>query len=193
MLLEERMRPNKRMIPNIITALRLVGSICLFFVEPFSPLFFAVYTICGVSDVVDGTVARLLDCESEFGAKLDSVSDMTFYSAMIIRIFPVLLENVPLAIWLVGISIVILRVISYIVAAIKYRRFASIHSYGNKLTGAAVFAIPYLSGLFPIEYVCAAVCVVALAATCEELTIHLISKKYDPEMKSLLLYLIKKR
>lgn len=186
------MRLDRSIIPNGITAIRLAGSVCLFFVEPFSKLFFIVYTVCGISDVVDGTIARLLGCVTDFGAKLDSVSDMTFYAVMILRIFPMLLDDLPLAVWIFAVSIALLRISSYLVAAIKYHRFASIHSYGNKLTGAAVFLIPYLGSIFSLTNVCGAVCVIAFLATLEELTIHIISASYDPNMKSILMFLPKK-
>ena len=70
-------------IPNFITMLRILGTICLFFVEPFTVAFFVIYSLAGITDVLDGFVARRLKATSEFGAKLDSASDLVFYAAMI--------------------------------------------------------------------------------------------------------------
>ena len=54
---------------------------------------FIVYSVCGVSDVVDGTLARLTGSESSFGAKLDSIADILFYGVMILRLFPLLCQT----------------------------------------------------------------------------------------------------
>ena len=74
--------------PNICTFIRIVGTLCLFLTEPLTLPFFIVYGICGVSDVVDGTLARLTNTETAFGAKLDSIADILFYGVMIIRLLP---------------------------------------------------------------------------------------------------------
>lgn len=187
---EEQMQFDKKMIPNTITSVRIAGSIALLFTRPFSPIFFVVYTICGLSDVIDGTLARLMKCESDLGAKLDSVADLVFYAAMFMKIFPFLLEKLPLILWIGAIAVILIRICSYTVAAIKYHRFASIHSYANKLTGAAVFCIPYLSRFFPITAVCTFVLFIGLFATCEELFIHVFSGRYNPEVKSV--FMLKK-
>ena len=43
-----------------------------------SPTFYAVYIIAGISDVLDGLVARKLNLQSSFGEKLDTVADICF-------------------------------------------------------------------------------------------------------------------
>ena len=48
----------KKHIANSVTGTRVLGSILLAFVPVFSVPFYAVYLICGLSDMVDGTIAR---------------------------------------------------------------------------------------------------------------------------------------
>ena len=83
-------------------------------------------------------------------------------------------------------AIIFVRLTAYITAAVKYHRFASLHTWMNKLTGALVFLLPYVllvsSG---VEY-CWAVCMVAFAASAEELAIHLLRTDYLAERKSFL-------
>ena len=56
----------------------------------------------------------------------------------------------------------------------------------NKLTGAAVFLLPYvLFSIFGVVYSWA-VCILAFAASVEELAIHLLRADYIPERKSFL-------
>ena len=66
-------------LPNFLTALRIAGAACLLFITPLSPAFFIVYTFCGISDVLDGVIARASHSTTEFGAKLDSAADLLFY------------------------------------------------------------------------------------------------------------------
>lgn len=172
---------------NTITLLRISGTAVLLFLRPFSPAFFVVYTLTGVTDVLDGFVARKTGTASDFGAKLDSVADLLFYGVMLLKIFPVLWHTLPKKIWW-GVALVLfLRVCSYTTAAIRYHRFASLHTYLNKLTGASIFCVPYfLPASFGVVY-CFGVCVVALLAVIEELTLHLLPHGYGAGRKSIFL------
>ena len=52
------MRVNSKFIPNFITLIRIIGTSLLIFTEPFSNIFFILYFLCGVSDTLDGYIAR---------------------------------------------------------------------------------------------------------------------------------------
>lgn len=181
---------NKKNIPNCITSVRLLGAAALFFIKPFSLLFYIVYTLCGVTDVLDGMAARKLDASSELGSLLDSIADLIFYTAMLIYVIPYLWKRVPVGIWYTVGIIIILRVISYTTAGIKYHRFASLHTYGNKITGFYVFTLPYTILLPNQTAVCIVGCVLGMLSTLEELMIHLASSSYDPKAKTIL-YLLR--
>ena len=168
----------KKNIPNYITAVRILGTIGLLFLKPFTVEFFVLYTVCGVSDVLDGTLARAFGITSTIGAKLDSAADLSYYAVMVIKIFPVLLERLPLSLWCVVIADVLMRVVSYSFVAIKYHRFSSMHTYMNKLTGFAVFTIPYYINTdfaVPLAFVGASI---AGIAAVEELILHFTRKEY---------------
>ncbi|MBR5307591.1 MAG: CDP-alcohol phosphatidyltransferase family protein [Clostridia bacterium] len=171
-------------IPNYITAVRIIGALCLFFTPPLSSVFFVVYTLSGISDVLDGFMARKLGAVSEFGSRLDSASDIIFYSAMITRLFPILWARLPIFIWIsVGIYAA-LRLAAYLVAALKFGRFASLHTLLNKASTLAVFFVPYLiNGSFLTPY-CAALCTLGIASSLEELVIHLKSDSYNAGEKN---------
>lgn len=173
-------------VANGITGLRILGTLALSALKPLSPAFFGVYTLTGVTDALDGWVARKTGTASEFGAKLDSWADLLFYAVMIGRLFPVLFRLLPGEIWWAVLGIVCVRLCAYIVAGIKYRTFASLHTWFNKLTGMAVFLIPYLLTTPLAEGYCWGVCAVAGLASAEELAIHLRQPVYDPDRKSLL-------
>lgn len=172
-------------LPNGITFLRIVGALVLIGLSPLSPAFFIVYSICGLSDVADGFVARATGQQSEFGAKLDSLSDLLFYAMMLIKILPILWVLLPKPIWIFVGAILAIRLTAYLVAALRYQRFASLHTYMNKATGLVLFAVPYcLHFPFAVGY-CGFVCVVAAGASVEELMIHLLAKQYTPNTKTI--------
>ena len=174
----------KKNIPNIITSLRILGTLCIIFLTPLKLPFFIAYTATGATDVLDGLIARLSHTTSDFGAKLDSVADLLFYSVSLIKLLPILWKTLPRFIWIIVALILILRIISYIVSAVKFRKFASHHTILNKITGVSVFAIPYFM-LSPFAtFYCFAVCFVGFLSTAEDLYIHISAQSYDSNIKS---------
>ena len=173
-------------LPNLLTLTRMAGGLALFFLPPVTPAFFMVYTVSGVSDGLDGFAARRLGLASEFGAKLDSASDLIFFSAMLLRVLPLLWAQLPTAIWYFVGAILLIRMGAYLAAALKYRRFASLHTWMNKLTGFSLFFLPYLLGTGALLPYSAAVCLIAGLGSAEELLLHLTARDYDPNRKSII-------
>lgn len=64
-------------IPNLITIARLilVPLVIMMIIQQNWQLAFAIFVIAGVSDAVDGFLARKLDMRSELGAYLDPIAD----------------------------------------------------------------------------------------------------------------------
>ena len=84
-------------LPNLLSAARIFGSAAMPMMSPDSLPFWTVYVLCGVSDIMDGALARRFHAESRTGAMLDSVGDLLFVTAVLIRIFP--LVSVPAWLW----------------------------------------------------------------------------------------------
>lgn len=175
----------KKNVANVLTSFRLVGSLGLIFLEPLSVAFYVLYSLCGLTDALDGAAARKWGGESEFGARLDSVADFTFYTVMMVKVLPRLLELLPQKFWICLGGVAAARVVSYTVAAVKFRRFASQHTWLNKLTGLLVFGVPYLMGQSWFAGYAWLVWTAAALGAAEELTIHITSREYRPERKSL--------
>ena len=161
---------------DAVTMLRMVGTLGLAFLNPGTLWFFAVYTITGLTDVLDGWLARKTGTESDFGAKLDSIADLLFYTVVLPRLFPVMWEKLPVQIWYAVAGIFLVRLAAYFTAAIKYRRFASLHTRLNKLTGGAIFLLPHILAISTGVVYSWTVCALACAASLEELVIHLHQK-----------------
>lgn len=107
-------------LPNCITMSRIILSIALLVIHTFSPMFFVIYTYCGVSDVLDGFFARKFNLSSENGARLDSISDIIFYGITAVKIMPSLFGVLMPPIWWLIAVVLVIRIISYAVAMIKY-------------------------------------------------------------------------
>ena len=129
--------------PNIITATRIIGAIVLIFLDIETIPFYIVYGVCGVSDAVDGFVARRTGCVTSFGRKLDSAADLVFYAAMAYKMLIPLLNALTTAVKITVLVLLIIRLIIYIVGALRFKTFVSSHSLLNKATGLIVFLIPY--------------------------------------------------
>ena len=63
---------------DIVTLFRMAGTLLLVFLQPLSAGFFLVYSLTGVTDVLDGWIARKTKTASDFGARLDSIADLLY-------------------------------------------------------------------------------------------------------------------
>lgn len=173
-------------IADTITSVRMVSSLFLLFLPLHSAGFLAVYTFTGLTDILDGWLARKKGIATDFGARLDSIADLMFYGVVLLRLFPVLWQTLPVAIWYAVAVIFLVRLAAYAVAAVKYHRFASLHTWLNKLTGIGVFLLPYVLAVSTGIVYSWAVCILAFSASLEELAIHFYRKEYQADRKSIL-------
>lgn len=183
--MDENQIKHKLNVADYITLLRIAGTVLLLALKPLSTEFFIIYALTGVTDVLDGWIARKLKTAGDFGARLDSISDLLFYTVILVRLLPILIDKMPNGIWYVVAVIICIRVSAYITAAVKYRRFASLHTYLNKFTGVTVFLIPFFLITDHAVVFCHIVCAVALISSLEELIIHIRSNNYCPKVKSI--------
>ena len=183
--MDENQNNHRLNVADIITFFRIAGTIPLAVLKPLSAEFFCLYALTGVTDVLDGFIARKTKTAGDFGARLDSIADLLFYTVILIRILPILLTKLPHGIWYAVAAVLCIRVSAYVTAAVKYRRFASLHTYFNKLTGAAVFLIPFLLVTDYAVAFCRIVSVVAISSSLEELVIHIRSQAYCSNAKSI--------
>ena len=171
---------------DTVTAVRMAASLFLLFLPLKSPGFFAVYTLAGLTDALDGWLARRTGTTGDFGARLDSIADLLFYGAVLIRLFPVLYRTLPRGVWYAAAGVLLVRLAAYGTAAIKYHCFAPLHTRLNKLTGAAVFLLPYVLAISTGAVYSWAVCALAFASSLEELVLHLCRTSYQADVKSIL-------
>ena len=140
-------------IPNIITAFRFLGAACLLLCNPAGTAFWIIYGLCGVSDILDGYLARKLYAESKTGAVLDSVADICFVACCAIRLIPVV--RIPTWLWIWAGAIIVIKLVNQFSALIVSKGFCFPHTTANKRTGLLLFiTVPTVSwSIVPIAIV----------------------------------------
>lgn len=170
---------------NILTGLRIACAALLPLTGPLSPAFFALYALCGVSDMLDGYIARKYQCASPLGAALDSIADFVFLAAALLSLIPAL----PWAgwmLWWAG-AIALMRFVSLSVGWLKFRTPAFLHTHANKAAGAALFLLPFMIPLTGLTAPVVIACTVASLSALEELAILLKSESLDRNAPGLFL------
>jgi CDP-diacylglycerol--glycerol-3-phosphate 3-phosphatidyltransferase len=169
-------------IPNFISISRIIFSLILIFIKPLSIAFYAIYIICGFSDIIDGFISRRTGTTSILGAKLDSMADMIMAAVLLLVLYPIVNPATKIVIWIIAIGII--RLASIIVALKRYKTFASIHTYGNKITGILLFIFPILLPYIHTTMLMHIVCVVASISAIEEFIIQLTSSQLQINKQS---------
>ena len=142
-------------LPNIITLLRIAGSLGLLLCDVAGVVFWIIYGLCGISDIADGWLARKLKCVTKTGALLDSVADICFVACCVWKLLPIL--DLPQWLWLWAGVIVAIKVVNQIFALVMYGRCRFPHTAANKATGFLLFiSVPMvLWSIVPIIIVAA--------------------------------------
>ena len=129
-------------IANYISISRGIMSILLLIPETFSIAFYIIYIYCGISDMLDGFIARKSKNESKLGARLDSVSDIIFVIVAMIKILPILNLTNGIIIW--GVAIVYIKIVNVTCSYIYYKKIVLPHTTANKITGFILFIAPFI-------------------------------------------------
>ena len=151
---------------NIVTSLRIVCSIALLFCPIFSSAFYVLYLTAGVSDMVDGWIARRTHTASELGAKLDTIADIVFVIVCLVKLLPILDIPVWLYVW-IGV-IALIKIINIISGFVVQKRFVAVHSTMNKVVGLLLFVFPLSISFLDLKYTAAIVCIFATFAAAQE-------------------------
>lgn len=161
--------------------MRIIFSAILLFINPLSILFFIFYIFCGISDVLDGYIARSMGVTSRLGATLDSMADAIFYGVILSIFLPVL--NIPFWIFTWITAIVFIRLISLGVGFYRYHAFVFLHTYANKVAGFILFCFPIMYKELGLIITACIICGFGSISAIEELIINLTSKYLNRDIK----------
>lgn len=151
---------------NMISGIRILCSIALLFCPVFSPAFYALYITAGVSDMIDGTVARKTGTVSEFGSKLDTAADFVMIVVCLIKLIPVVHIPTWLLIWIIVIAVI--KAINLISGYVMRKELVALHTVMNKVTGILLFVLPLTLTFIDLKYSGVFVSAVATFAAIQE-------------------------
>ncbi len=170
-------------IANALTILRIILSVSLPFLPPLQTAFLLVYAVCGITDALDGFIARKTHTQSKLGARLDSAADFALVAAMIVSLYPVVKLPAGTIVWILAIAVI--RFAAAGVSLKKHKTFASLHTYANKLTGFLIFLFPFFLPVLTTTVIAWILCGVATLSAVEELLIQITGKMLNLDRKSI--------
>lgn len=164
-----------KLLANLITSIRILCSLAILFCPVFSVAFYSLYITAGISDMIDGWVARKTNTASAFGAKFDTIADIIFVAVCLIKLLPVMEIPVWLYVW-IGL-VAIIKAINVVSGFVVQKQFVAVHSVMNKITGTLLFLFPLTLSFINIKYSATVVCIIATFATIQEG--HFIRTKFS--------------
>ena len=153
-------------LANILTGCRILGSILLRIFPAFSTAFYIIYLFCGFTDMIDGTIARRTNSVSKFGSQLDTVADLVFVVASIVKLLPAL--RIPGWLWIWSGVIAVIKIVNILWGYLAKRQFIAMHTVMNKVTGFLLFLLPLTKSFVELKYTAIIVCAVATCSAIQE-------------------------
>jgi CDP-diacylglycerol--glycerol-3-phosphate 3-phosphatidyltransferase len=156
----------KKYFANLITSLRIVFSIALLFLKPLSHIFIILYIAAGITDMIDGTVARENGTVSKFGSKLDTVADLVMVVVCLIKLIPVIHIPSWLVVWIILIAMI--KTANLITGYVVRKEVVALHTVMNKLTGLFLFLLPLTLSFIDLKYSGSIVSILATVAAIQD-------------------------
>ena len=115
-------------------------AVALPFVQFAPAVFWTLYLLCGLSDILDGAVARLTGTVSRLGERLDTLADIVFVAVWMVLFIPAI--NVGRWLWIWTGVIALIKVVNVISGLAMKKGFVAKHTPANKATGILLFILP---------------------------------------------------
>lgn len=151
---------------NSLTICKIVLCVALLITDAFSPAFFLTYALAGLTDMLDGYVARKTNSASELGTRLDSIADLVLVIVCLEKLLPVI--DVPIWLWAWVAAMAIVKVVNMASGLVVKKRLVMPHTSANRIAGLAAFLVPFAIPLFGIDAPAAIACTVATFAAVQE-------------------------
>lgn len=174
-------------VPNLLSLTRLIGVPFLFYlIHLESHVFFlAWYILLGITDYLDGLIARAWDQVSDFGSMLDSVADLAYYIStayFMIVLFPeYIMPNLP---FLYGMFA--LLGVSIIISKVRAGRILFLHTHLSRLNGVLVFFAFILSFYLNTTFFIATIIAIYYLAFTEVILIFLRFGNVSPDTRTII-------
>lgn len=178
-------------VPNILSLSRILLAMSLLFIPvaeygQILPNFLIVYTLTGITDMIDGPIARKLNVASPLGANLDGIADYTFIAIALFRIVPALDFDPVLIVSLISVF-AMLKIASMIVGYMRYKQLMMMHTYAAKIAAVLAFLFPlirYVSG-FHENTIAIFLAIYVYLMLIEEIAINMVTPEPKRDISSI--------
>ena len=173
-------------LPNVLSVSRLVGTPFLFLLVQLETLvvFFVSWTLLGITDFLDGKLARLWNQASDVGAHLDATADVVFYLStawFLYYLFPAyIIPNLSyLKIFFVifGFTIAI--------SLVMFRKVLFFHTHLSRFAGVLIFFVMIASFITDTTLFVGLVIATYILALIEFILIYMFLGEVSPDTRSL--------
>ncbi len=173
-----------KLLPNILTLSRIVflpPLYMLFFLEHLKA-FLLLYVIIGMTDMLDGVIARRLGMVTKTGQFLDSFADIFFNFStaffLIYRVPRITQEHITLIVILA-----LLGIVYFIVAMVKFGHVHFIHTNLFRAAGVGIYLCFVLSFFVEPIMFTRVVIVLLIFSFIESILIYLIFGEVDADVR----------
>lgn len=176
-----------KQLPNFLSVCRILFSLGLLAAANWPVGFASIYLLCGISDVLDGYLARKWHAESRLGSILDSLGDFIFWAVVFYMFIHTGITVQSYLLWILA-AVILLRGINFVITRYKFCRWGLLHTCGNKAAGLLLYLllpVCYVLKEIPVE-IGLILGIAALLSSAEECAILLAAKEYDENRKGLL-------
>ena len=179
-------------IPNMLSISRLIlipaMLIPAYFIEDEPQarfVFLIMFIIIGVTDKLDGTLARYLNQTTALGAKLDTIADMVFYPLIALWLYR-FESGVVGEWWNLVYFLLALYFFKMVTGKIKFGYVPAFHTIGAKTFSASLYFFMIAAILDPIlaKSIFPVLCVIGYINQMEETYILLTRDSVDENIRS---------
>ena len=170
--------------PNILSLSRIILAPTILFINDNKYILFSVLIIIGLTDILDGYIARKYKNETIIGSWLDSISDFVFYVLLVIYAIIYEFDTIYEIKYYVTI-IVVLKSMTIVLGYVKHKKFCFLHTFGNKISGIIIFVGFCIFVLSKNLIIINIGIILSIISSLEELIITIIGKEYKENIKGM--------
>ena len=173
-------------VPNALSGLRCILSVSLLFLAKNPVVFTVVYVVAGITDFLDGKIARKYHVESPLGAKLEAIGDSLLFGGAFFGILffsdisfgigrELIIKVIPLTI------AILYKLVNVAVTHKRFDQWNMMHTRLNKsVFGSLFFVAPVIMFMGELNLLLVLVVSGAMCLACLEETITLFKiEEYD--------------
>lgn len=173
-------------VPNLLSISRLAGTPFLFLLVQLETvlLFFVAWAALGITDFLDGKLARLWNQVSDAGAHLDATADVVFYLSTAWFLYYLFPDYIVPNLGYLKIFFVIFAV-TIVCSLVLFRKVLFFHTHLSRFAGVFIFFVMIASFITDTTLFIALVIGTYSVALVEFLLIYLFHGDVSPDTRCL--------